>query len=119
MKEILKVYANIDLDSMQRHRQEKTENTRRTNEDEELAVNTDTIRENRIREFSLQKKNARDDLDLMSMRLRKSDNQTCHTALQTNDETKSTSERNRDQRLQLHATIQQNTKIDHQMNHET
>jgi hypothetical protein len=53
MKEILKAYANIDLDSMRRQRQEKTENTRRTDEDEELAVNTDTIRENRIREFSL------------------------------------------------------------------
>jgi hypothetical protein len=58
MKEILKAYANIDLDSMRRHRQEKTENTRRTDEDTKLAVNINTIRENRIREFSLQKKDA-------------------------------------------------------------
>jgi hypothetical protein len=105
MKEILKAHANIDLDSMRRHKQEKTENTRRIDENEELAVNINTIRENRIREFSLQKKNARNDLDLMSMRLRKSNNQTCHTALQTNDETKSIFKKNRDQRLQLHATI--------------
>jgi hypothetical protein len=53
MKEILKIHVNIDLDSMRRHRQEKIENTRRTDEDEELAVNINTIRENRIREFSL------------------------------------------------------------------
>jgi hypothetical protein len=119
MKKILKAHVNIDLDSMRRHKQEKTENTRRIDEDEELAVNTDTIRENRIREFSLQKKDVQDDLNLMSMRLRKSDSQTYHTALRKNDETKLTFNRNRDQRLQLHATIQQNAKIDHQMNHET
>jgi hypothetical protein len=82
--------ARFNLDSDRSRRQEASQITRSAEKDRKLFNDSDSHRENRFCEFSSSSQNSRREVDLLSMRLKQSDDKTCHNVLLVNERSKST-----------------------------
>jgi hypothetical protein len=75
MKDLLRHRVHVDFDSDRRHRQKAFATGRSIEKDRELIIDSDSNRENRFRRLSVQTKDSRSNVDLVSMRLRQSNDQ--------------------------------------------
>jgi hypothetical protein len=75
MEGLLRHRAHVDSDPDREHRQEAFAAARSTEKDRELTIDSDPNRENRLCRLSVQTKDPRSNVDLVSMRLRQSNDQ--------------------------------------------
>ncbi len=72
MKDILRYYARVDFDSDRDHQEKALEIAWSVEKDRELIIDSNTNWENRLRQFLVQMKNSRNDVDLVLMWLKQS-----------------------------------------------
>jgi hypothetical protein len=75
MKVLLRHRVYVDFDSNKKHRQETFATARSIEKNQKLIIDSNSNRENRFRRFFVQTKDFRNNVDLVSMRLRQSNDQ--------------------------------------------
>jgi hypothetical protein len=83
IKDLLRHHVYVDFDSDKEHRQEAFAAARSIEKDRKLTIDSNSNRENRLRRFSVQTKDSRSNVDLVSMRLRQSNDQARDYVLRT------------------------------------
>jgi hypothetical protein len=107
MKYILRYCAHVNFDSDRDHWEKAFEATWSVEKDQELIVDSDTNRENRLRQFLVQTKDSRSDVDLVSMRLRQLNDQICNHVLRVNEWQRTHTEWRRHYRLSSNDDVKQ------------
>jgi hypothetical protein len=85
MKDLLRHRAHVDFDSNRKHRQKAFATARSIEKDRKLIIDSNSNRENRLRRLSVQTKDSRSNVDLVSMRLRQSNDQARDYVLRANE----------------------------------
>jgi hypothetical protein len=115
MKDLLRHRVHVDFDSNREHRQKAFAAARSIKKDRKLIIDSDSNRENRFRRFSIQTKDSRSNVDLVSMRLRQSNDQARDYVLRTDERQKFNVERRRHHRLSSNNDFEQKIQNNHQM----
>jgi hypothetical protein len=115
MKDLLRHRAHVDFDSDRRHRQKSFAAARSVEKDRKLTIDSDSNRENRLRRLFVQTKDSRSNVDLVSMRLRQSNDQARDYVLRTDEWQKLNAERRRHHRLSSDDDFEQKIQNNHQM----
>jgi hypothetical protein len=75
MKDLLRHRVHVNFDSNREHRQKAFAAARSIEKDRKLIIDSNSNRENRLRRFFVQTKDSRSNVDLVSMRLKQSNDQ--------------------------------------------
>jgi hypothetical protein len=115
MKNLLRHHVYVDFDSDREHRQETFAAARSIEKDRKLIIDSDLNRKNRLRRLSVQTKDFRSNVDLVSMRLRQSNDQARDYVLRADERQKFNVERRRHHRLSSDDDFEQKIQNNHQM----
>jgi hypothetical protein len=99
MKDLLRHRVYVDFDLDKRHRQEAFAAARSIEKDRKLIIDSNSNRENRLRRLSVQTKDSRNNVDLVSMRLKQSNDQARDYVLRVDERQKFNVERRRHHKL--------------------
>jgi hypothetical protein len=85
MKNLLRHRVYVDFDSDRKHRQKEFAIARSIEKDRKFIIDSDSNLENRLRRLFVQTKDSRSNVDLVSMRLKQSNDQARDYVLRTDE----------------------------------